>query len=48
MIVHLMINSFNFKDLKKVLIGWEMEHGRCIANILRKYPSAAYLGKNLQ
>ena len=25
--------------------GWETEHGKCIANILRKYPNAAYLGK---
>ena len=25
--------------------GWETEHGKCIANILRLYPNAAYLGK---
>ena len=25
--------------------GWEAEHGKCIVNILRKYPNAAYLGK---
>ena len=27
--------------------GWEAEHGKCIVNILRKYPNAAYLGKFL-